>query len=265
MDRFVSINASGTGLIGCGTHNHRLARFLAALALLLLIAGCGSSDDDNSRNESAATPTPEVDATTILQDASTRISQTQTMKFTLEISGTTMIDDSRTIQLLGARGSLERPGKVDVQFQVRVLGTQTASIRMISAGGQSWTTDLITGNWGPAPEEFGYDPALLFDTQNGLGPVMGKVTAPELIGSEDIDGRTAWHIHGTVTQAVIGPITAGTMHGDPVSLDLWIDANTSDLLKIQLAEPPDSGNDDPATWTMSLRAHDDPVTIEPPA
>jgi hypothetical protein len=264
MNRFVSISASGIGLIGCGTHNHRLARFLAVLSLILLITGCGGSEDDTS-NDDAFTATPAVDATTILRDASSRISQTQTMKFTLEISGTTMIDDSSTIQLLAARGSLERPGKVDVQFQIRVLGTQTASIRMITAGGQSWTTDLITGKWGPAPEEFGYDPALLFDTQNGLGPVMGRVTSPELIGSEDIDGRTAWHIHGTVTQAVIGPITAGTMHGDPVSLDLWIDADSSDLLKIQLAEPTNSGNDDPATWTMTLRAHDDPVTIEPPA
>ena len=200
----------------------------------------------------------------MLSDASIRIAETQALKFTLDISGTTMIDDLGTIQLLAARGSLARPDLVDVQFQVRVLGTQTASIRMITAGNQSWTTDLISGEWGPSPEEFGYDPAKLFDTQNGLGPIMGKIDSPELFGTEDVDGKSAWHVRGVATQEVIGPVTANKMHGETVTVDLWIDTSTSDLLKVQLAEPADPNIEDHATWVMTLIDHDKPVTIEPP-
>lgn len=223
-----------------------------------MVAGCGNSDDSNPESDA------DVDVTTVLSDASTRIAETQSLKFTLDISGTTMIDDLGTIQLLAARGSLARPDLVDVQFQVRVLGTQTASIRMVTAGGQSWTTDLISGEWGPAPEEFGYDPARLFDTQDGLGPIMGKIDSPELIGTEDVDGKSAWHVRGVATQEVIGPVTANKMHGDTVAVDLWIDTSTSDLLKVQLAEPAAPDVEDPATWVMTLLDHDKPVTIEPP-
>lgn len=186
------------------------------------------------------------------------------MKFTLEVEGTTMIDSSGTIQLLGARGSLARPNLVDVQFQIKLLGTQTASIKMITSGEQSWTTDLISGDWGPAPAEFGYDPSRLFDTQDGLGPVMGKVENAQLVSSESVGDRDSWHLQGTVLDDVIGPITAHTMNGEAVTLDLWVDKETSNLLRIRLSEPTDEGIEDPAIWTMELREHDEPVTIEPP-
>jgi hypothetical protein len=233
--------------------------FTCLLALSFLTA-CG---DDNSSGEPEASAESQ-DVSAILAAASTRIGETQTMKFTLDVQGTTMIDSSGTIQLLGARGALARPNLVDVQFQIKLLGTQTASIKMITSGDQSWTTDLISGNWGPAPAEFGYDPSRLFDTQDGLGPVMGKVENAQLVGSESVGDRESWHIRGTVLDDVIGPITAHTMNGEAVTLDLWVDNETSDLLRIRLSEPTDEGIEDPATWTMELREHDEPVTIEPP-
>jgi lipoprotein LprG len=237
----------------------KLWRTFAALILALALAACGG----DKKPEPTATM-PDADVTQILQQASQQIATTESMKFTLEIEGKTMIDKQGTMQILGARGTLKRPGSVDVQFQLRILNTQTVSIRMITTDTGSWTTDLITGAWGPAPSEFGYDPALLFDTENGLGPIMGKVTDPVLVGQEDLDGTATWHVRGTVTQAVVGPVTSNTMRGDPVELDLWIDATTSDLLKIRLAEPKDAGLDDPATWTMTLRGQNEPVTIESP-
>jgi hypothetical protein len=224
--------------------------------------GCG--DDEEGSGSENSTPVPELDPAAILAAASTRIASTQSLRFTLDIEGSTFVDELQTIQLLSARGTLARPDLVDVQFQVRLLGTQTASIRMITAGGQSWTTDLISGEWGPAPEEFGYDPSRLFDTQNGLGPIMGKITDPEIAGEETIADRAVWHIHGTVAQSIIGPITANTMHGDPVAFDMWIDKETSDVLRVRLIEQGDAELTDPATWVLDLRDHDKPVTIEPP-
>lgn len=239
-------------------HVRSIRILLALIVSLGLLAACGNDDGDTGEEPS------QPDVTTLLTDASARIAAIQSLRFTLEVAGTTMIDTAGTLQLLEARGTLARPDSVDVQFQVRVLGSQTVSVKMITVGGESWTTDLISGNWGPAPEEFGYDPARLFDTENGLGPVMGKVDQPELIGEESIDDRAAWHVRGSVTRDVIGPVTANTMKGDTVQLDLWIARDTNDLLQIQLHEPDGEGIEDPATWTMHLRNHDEPVSIERP-
>lgn len=204
------------------------------------------------------------DATTVLADASERLADVQSLHFMLDIEGETYIDDGNTIRLLSAEGDLARPDKVVVEFRINVLNTADVSIRMVTIGEQSWTTDLITGNWGDAPPEFGYDPSVLYDNQDGLGPVMGKLDNPELTGTEEVDGREAHVITGTVEADVIEPLTAGTMAGDDVAITLWIDIETSDLLRVVVVEPENPDKDESATWTMTLSNFDEEVTIEPP-
>ncbi len=226
---------------------------IAALSLVALLAGYGP-----------ALATPESEADAILASASARLADVQSLHFTLDIEGDTYIDDRGTIRLLSAEGDLARPDKVAVEFRINVLNTADVSIRMVTIGERSWTTDLITGNWGDAPPEFGYNPSVLYDNQDGLGPVMGKLENPEITGSEEIDGRQATVVTGIVSSSVIEPLTAGTMAGDDVAITLWIDAETSDLLQVKVVEPEDSGKDDPATWTMRLSNFDEEVTIDPP-
>jgi hypothetical protein len=213
-----------------------------------------------------ATPvaTPASEAQTILEQASLRLADVQSLHFTLEIEGETYIDDAGTIRLLSAEGDLARPDRVAVQFRVNILNTADVTIRMITIGEQSWTTDLLTGNWGDAPPEFGYNPSVLYDNQDGLGPVMGKLDNAELAGTEEIDGREAWHITGTAPSAVIDPLTAGTMTGDAIAIELWIDMETYDLLQVRVIEPPSADKENPATWELRLSRFDEEVTIEPP-
>jgi len=154
---------------------------------------------------------------------------------------------------------------VFVEFRVNVLNTADVTIRMITIGDQSWTTDLLTGNWGDAPPEFGYNPSVLYDNQDGLGPVMGKLDSAELVGTEEIDGREAWRITGTTTSAVIDPLTAGTMTGEAIGIELWIDTETYDLLQVRVIEPASVEKENPATWVLRLSEFDEEVTIEPPA
>ncbi|MDQ3654280.1 MAG: LppX_LprAFG lipoprotein, partial [Chloroflexota bacterium] len=173
-------------------------------------------------------------------------------------------EESGTIQLESAEGDLARPDKVAVEFRVSLLGATTVSIRMITVGERSWTTDLITGNWGDAPPEFGYNPSILYDNQNGLGPVMGKIDDPRIEGTEEIDDRDAHRVVGTATSEVIGPVTAYTMTGETVGIELWIDVETSDLLRLKLVEPESDEKDDPATWELNLSGFNQKVIIEPP-
>ncbi|MBA3275701.1 MAG: LppX_LprAFG lipoprotein [Chloroflexia bacterium] len=205
---------------------------------------------------------PEVND--VLAAASLRLAEVESLHFTLEVDGETYIEESGTIRLESAKGDLARPDKVAVEFQVSLLGAATVSIRMITVGETSWTTDLITGNWGEAPPEFGYNPTIIYDNQNGLGPVMGKLDEPRIEGTEEVDDREAYHVVGTATKEVIAPVTAYTMTGETVGVELWIDIETWNLLRIMLVEPESEEKDDPATWVMDLSAFDEQVTIEPP-
>ena len=231
---------------------------LFVLLLVPLLASCGSSDD---------APTPEANddsVETILPAASTRIAETQSMRFGLEIEGDTFIDQSNSIQLVSARGQLARPDSVAVDFQVSLFGAGSVSIRMISIGTKAWTTDLLTGDWSIAPIEFGYNPTVLYDNQNGLGPIMGNIDQAELTGQENVRGRNAHHISGLASQETIALVTSDTMTGSSIRIELWIDTSTSDLLRVRLAEPPDNGKGSPAVWTLNLTDHGKQVSIEPP-
>ncbi len=207
---------------------------------------------------------PEPDALAVLTAASERLAAVDTLHFTLNIEGETFIDETEAIQLESAEGDLARPDKVNVEFQVRLLGATTVSIRMITIGLDSWTTDLITGNWGDAPPEFGYNPSILYDNQDGLGPVMGKLDGAEIAGVQEIEDREAYHVKGTATAEIIAPLTAGTMTGDAVAIELWVDVETSDLLRVKVVEPESEAKENPATWEMNLSAFNEPVDIESP-
>lgn len=235
-----------------------LTRLIAVLSLSILLA--------TTATPPAGTASPEAltEAEQLLRRASDRLAETETVRFDLKVEGDTFIDGAGTIRLVGANGSLQRPDAVDVEFQVELLGTQTVSIRMISIGDESWTTDLLSGEWGPSPDEFGYNPAILFDNQDGLGPVAGRLESPEIEGEEEIGNREAHRVTGTVSAEVISPMTSGTMQGEDIQVTLWLDTETGDILQLQVAEPDDIPKDNPATWTMRLTDHNSDVTIEKP-
>ncbi len=234
---------------------HRVA-FLLATAVVL--AGCGG---DGAASQPS--PTAEPRPADILTRASQRLADTGTIHFDLGVEGETFIDDARTMRLLEANGDLARPDSVRTSFKLRIV-LATVSIQLITVGDESWSTNILTGAWGPAPEEFGYDPGILFDSQNGIGPVMGRVRDARRADDEELAGRATFHVAGVVDQEVIGPITADTMTGSPVAVDLWIDKQTHDLLRVRLAEPPSEGRAEPATWTLDLSRHGEQVTIEAP-
>lgn len=236
------------------------------LAVMLFALGASAgSPVGNASSRFAATPaSADAEAQALLHRASDRLSETTTVRFNLEVEGDTYIDDGEDIRLVSARGALSRPASVDVEFQVELLGSQTVSIRMISIGEESWTTDLLTGQWAPSPEEFGYNPTVLFDDQDGLGPVAGRLVDPVIEGREEIANREAWKVIGTVSDEVIEPLTSGTIKGDEITISLWLDVETGDMLRLGVAEPENAPKPNPATWTMTLTGHNSEVSIQRP-
>ncbi|MCC7023244.1 MAG: LppX_LprAFG lipoprotein [Thermomicrobiales bacterium] len=231
---------------------------LLLVALLVVgLAGCGSENEVVSTP--AATPSPAE----LLTMASRRLAETQSVHFTLTVEGETYIDSGKTIKLIGAEGDLQRPDRVRTTFQAEVMG-RAISLQLITIGDRSWTTNILTGEWGNAPLEFAYRPDILFSTQDGIGPVMGRVQNVTRLDDEEIGGRDAYHLQASVDQSVVGPLTYYTINGSPVSVDLWIDKETHDLLRARLAEPPGPERPHPAVWTLDLSHHGEEISIEPP-
>jgi hypothetical protein len=229
---------------------------LFAIAIFGLVTPLTARADEQTDN---------LTATDILARASQQLANTQTVRFKLSVEGDTYVDATNTLKLLEAEGDLVRPDRVRTTFKVEALGRVTVTVQLIIVGDQWWTTDLITGKWGPAPVDFEYDPSVLFDNQNGIGPIMNRVTDAQRLDDEKIDGRQAFHVQAKVDESVIGPLTYNTLTGSPITVDLWIDQQTSNLVRAKLAEPPTPGTDKPAVWTLDLFDHDADITIDPPS
>ncbi len=234
----------------------RLLRWGTALPVVLL-AACGGDPP------ATPTPTPELTSEEILARASRQLADTQTVAFALNVEGDTFIDPVGALRLLSATGHLQRPDRVATEFRASVAG-RAITLQLITVGEQTWMTNVLTGDWEPAPPEFAYRPDVLFDNQQGLGPVMGRVEGVERLEDEDLDGRATFHLRAEVPDSVIGPLSYNTLKGSPITVDLWVAQDTGDLLRARLAEPPGEDRPNPAVWTLDLSGHGEQVTIEPP-
>jgi hypothetical protein len=200
----------------------------------------------------------------VLEASSQRLTETNSLHFKLSVEGTTYIDDGQTIQLNAAEGSVVRPDMVEASFKAEIAGLAISTIQLITVGDESWTTNIITGDWEPAPTEFGYDATVLFSDTEGLGYIMLNAVDPVLLPDEELNDRDVYRVQTSGDAALIGPVTSDTMTGYPVGIDVWIDKETYDVVKVVLVEAPTPEKDEPATWTLELSQQNEEITIEPP-
>ena len=226
---------------------------------LLALASCG---DDGGDTPGPAVPA--LSAVDVLAAASARLAGIPTVRFSLDIKGQTFVDSAGTIELLSATGALLRPDSVDTEFKVKVLRGLTFSVRMIILGAERWTTDLVTGEWGDAPVEFDYDPTVIFDTADGIGPILSSVTGATLGADATIADRPCYRVDAQVEQSIIRRLTGGTMEGTPVGVELWVDRESTDLRRVILREPDTPDGRTPAAWTLDFTDHGQPLTIDRP-
>jgi hypothetical protein len=258
---FLNRDASATlaGAFGVGSlevtgYMRRFATLLCALLLVtLVLAGCRNDSDDGDDPPSAEE---------IVDSAAAAWDETETAHFTLEVEGTAFLDSDQTISLRSAEGDAARPDAVEADAKISA-GFLTVDIGLVFIGDEAFMTDLITGNWGPAPDGFSYNPAVLFSDTEGLGPVLREMQDVALVGEEDVDGTSAYHLRGTVSEDLISALTAGTINGDPIDVDLWFATDDYRALQLVLGTPADAEGE-PTQWTIKLSDHGAPVTIEQP-
>jgi hypothetical protein len=224
---------------------------VVALAPALLAACRGGSESDD---------TPSVDE--IVDSAATAWDETESAHFSLEIEGDAFLDDDETLALQAATGEGARPDSVEASAQV-AAGFLVVDVGLIFIGDDAYMTDLITGNWGPAPDDFSYNPAVLFSDTEGLSPVLREMEGVELVGREEVEGVQTYHLRGQVSQDAISELTAGTIEGDPITVDMWFATDDYRAIRIVLSTP-EGSEEDATVWTITLSDHNQPVEIEEP-
>lgn len=213
-----------------------------------------------STPRATATPVSEVDR--LLAELDEQWAETNSVHFTLDIDGATYLDAGEQIELKSAEGDLARPESARATATIQG-GFIPFDVEMVTIGDDAWVTNFITGNWEAAPAGFDFNPALLFSDTEGLSAVLlDDLRDAELVGTENIDGRRAHHITGLVSEDDIEDLVAGALLGDDLRVDVWMDENTAEVLRLRISEP--ETEDDPTAWIMNFSDHNEPVEIEAP-
>jgi hypothetical protein len=233
-----------------------LTSLIAVWILIGGLVGCGGGDD-------GGTTTPNLDTATILASTSKRLDALKSVHFTLAIEGAAYIDTARTTQLRSASGDIVPPDQMQTKLTAAIPPINL-DVSLVALGDERFMTNPVTGQWGPAQEGFDYSPTVLFDKDQGLSTVIGKLQGVEQLGVEKMNGVDTYHLRGKAARADIEPMTSGAIDGDPIGVEFWVAKDSFNLHKLVLTEPQTPDKPQPAVWTLSFDKFDAPVTITRP-
>ena len=233
---------------------------LIASLLVAMLAACGGDDDDDATAD--ASPTVVETAASVLEQAAAAWNKTNSAHFALAITGDAFLDNDESIRLVSAEGDIARPSLVEASAKIDVM-VLTADIDLISADGQMYITGLVSDKWTKAPDDFSYDPSVLFSESDGIAAILTGLQDATFDGRESVEGKPAYKVTGTATAEQVDAVSAGSIIGSAIAVTVWVSTETQDVLRVTLAEPSDA-RATPATWDLSLGKHDEPVVIETP-
>ncbi len=233
--------------------------FSTVLGLFTLIS-CSSSAVNTVTPSPTATP---VTAQAVLSQAADQFGQVNTLHFELQLNNKVPLDQKGQIKLSGATGDLKRPSSAQTKAKVTFIGANL-SINMISVDNQQYITNPVSGNWEKAPSDLSFDPAVLFDQNQGIAHVLRQVQDPTIVGTETVDGKETYHITGTVNKQDVEPISGGAIAANSIPVDAWVVKDTHNIVKLVLHDKGTNGGNSETTWTLLLSQQNQPVTIEKP-
>lgn len=226
---------------------------LALVVLIATTAGCSSDDGSD------ATTTLPPDQQTVLETAAATMGEVETVSFAIERRGAPVyIDPMGILVFEKAEGRFEAPGSADALVTVEVGGFNT-EIGAIAHDGTTWLSDPITGNFAPAPGDYAFDPATLFDPSVGWRPLLAEgLSDVEWLG---LDGRDRYHLRALADGDRVEVITAGLVRDQDVVLDLHLDTVTGAVREVEFST---SNDGEPSTWTLTFSGYGEPVEVSPP-
>jgi hypothetical protein len=219
--------------------------------------------DDAAATDDTDAAVEADDADSILDQAAERFAELETAKFELDGTGYIDIDEIGEVSLNDADGQIERPDRAEIDIAVDTA-IADVPVTVVTYDGEVYIKDPVADSTHSAPDDFQFNPALMFDEDQGIPALIRSVQDAELLDEdEEVDGRATYRIYGIIDGDLIQQATVGVFPAnEDVDFNVWIDKETYDVLKI-VAEDPTEETD--SVWEMWIYDHNEPVEIDDPS
>ncbi|MCU0486985.1 MAG: LppX_LprAFG lipoprotein, partial [Anaerolineales bacterium] len=187
--------------------------------------------------------------------------------FVIDRSGApAYLDTDETLSFARAEGDFVAPDQARAEIRIIAPGL-VAEIRIVALGDSYWETNLLSGEWQALPSGTGFNPAILFDPQVGLQPVLDSdLTNLELRGVEELTelpGVQLYALTGRLDGQRIYQMSYAMIGPETMDVQLWIAPETFELYRVLITEP-SADPADPTIWQLDFWDFDLPVDITPP-
>lgn len=226
------------------------------LFLVLCLAACQTQPD-----------LPDLAPDTIVERAADRMLDLPGFHFTIERQGDPVfLDTAQTIAFRRAEGNFVSPDRARAVVRIIAPGL-VVDVNAISIGPVQWETDFATGRWRELPPDWGFNPAILFDSQIGLPAILETdLKDLHLLPPENINsGPDGWLyvVRGAVHGHRLHIVSHGLVADQEMEMTLWIDPDTFDLHRATLRLPASDG-ESATSWHIQLSQFGQVANIEPP-
>lgn len=239
-----------------------IRRLMPMIVFAIVATACSSGGEAATTTTEAPPVTIPADVDAILAASAEAMGAIESVRFTIGRGGALVsIDSAGTLVFDFAEGRYGAPGAADALVTIDVNDIKIR-VGAIAIEGSTYLTNPITGQWEPVPDAYEFDPAALFDPEVGWRPLLaGGYSDVTLLGTEDREGITTYHLTGTAQEDRVEAITAGLVANQDVELELWIDASTGEVREVAFAATSSNGQ---SFWTLTFSDYGADVTIEPP-
>jgi len=223
------------------------------LTILLLLsfslAACGGGSSAMSPEE-------------LITASAAHMNEMPGFEFGLKYDGEPVVMDADGLTTFSsATGQFNAPDQVSATVKASAA-SMVVEIKMIGTNGQQWITNPLTGSWLEVTGQFALEPAKILNGQTGLFASIAEGLAEIiLVGEEEIEeapGLTLNHLEGTMTGQPIHDLSGGMIDPGTLTIDLWIDAGTLDLHRVQIEDSLG------ATWQLDIWNFGSTFDIQPP-
>jgi hypothetical protein len=219
---------------------------LAAFVLVLVLAGCGGN---------AKGPAPAA----IVAAATKATSAEKSFHFVYDEQHGPA--STKGLHLIYADGDVVLPGNVKADVTGTLLGLPLRST-LVVVGGKYYVRNPFTQSWQSV--SVATNPVSFFNPAKGVLAVIAGATQLQGKASEKVDGQDAYHVKGRVPVSAISPILGNAPSSKLVDVDLWIDEQSSRLLRVRISGPVESGDPSNAVRTVDLSSYGKRVVITVP-
>jgi hypothetical protein len=203
----------------------------------------------------------------IIQHSAERMNGMSGFEFVIERSGEPVyLDFNDTIAFRRAEGHYVAPDTAQAIVRVITPGLVT-DVGVISIGGTQWESNLLAPAWQEIPPDWGFNPAVLFDSEIGIQSILlsdlSELTYEGTEIIEDGPDQKLYVVSGTLGGERIHEMSYGTIGPQTMSIRLWIAPETFELYRVLITDP-SQGGEEPTIWQVDFRQFDQTIEIEPP-